>query len=499
MFRNESDVVARKAEIKYEELSKTTAQKSYHAVGFPSFTNSELQSTTPSSQSSNLTSSLIPSIEDQAVGFFFANYVQLPMYVNRGQFDWLPSLLKGSKTEPIVQASLMAAGLSGLSIRTKSPWIMKRAQEEYVSALGMTNQALRDPKIAVKDSTVVSVILLGMYENFSCENKHSLEAWARHIRGACALLNLRGENQIHRDLGLRIVQQIYATALLVALETRTAVPEGIVQLWEAACPVSDFAVTGRNFTRRLVRFLTYAVELSIDTTSDPRTLVAAAIEHFDEMNKLKELVPQVWQFETLYLDEPSAYIYGKSYQVSLDPWIAQMWNNFRMTQLVVHQVIISQLQEGLRRDPPLFTPAEVVPQTRRSRYYIRSAAAHICGSVPQFTGQIPFPGGPSYRAKPSSSCADFFDAKDPRYKPHPPGTFINPTKPFGMHHLIYPLYLVGESELSPPDLRQWVIDQLLFIALKIGNRKAIVLANHLKQMVRPEPVTDDSSASSTDA
>lgn len=50
-----------------------------------------------------------------------------------------------------------------------------------------------------------------------------------------------------------------------------------------------------------------------------------------------------------------------------------------------------------------------------------------------------------------------------------------------MHHLVWPLYAAGMSDLSSGDLRRWIINMLYFIALRIGTRQAVVLAETLKE------------------
>lgn len=51
-----------------------------------------------------------------------------------------------------------------------------------------------------------------------------------------------------------------------------------------------------------------------------------------------------------------------------------------------------------------------------------------------------------------------------------------------MHHLIWPLYAAGSSDLASDGMRQYAIDMLHFIALRIGTQQAIVLADGLKGM-----------------
>lgn len=264
MFKNESDVVARKAKNRYQELSRQKPQKANsQKVSQISDLGSSSSSSTdspPSVQGSDqqvvirrdsptpttFDWEMAPSIEDQAIGFFLASYVISPTFIPRGQFDFLPELLNRPDTEDILQRSTTAAGLAALGIAMKSPEMLKKAQKEYVSALTLTNNALGTTQTAIKDSTLVSVIMLGMYENFTHQSKDSLKAWANHVKGACALIRLRGTKQFQGSVGVRIFQQFYGTALLVALEDRSEIPPGLTELWEMGTQINDYSVPGKE-------------------------------------------------------------------------------------------------------------------------------------------------------------------------------------------------------------------------------------------------------------
>ncbi|KAJ5997785.1 hypothetical protein N7522_009445 [Penicillium canescens] len=58
------------------------------------------------------------------------------------------------------------------------------------NVFGCANIALVSPVEAVKDSTLMSVISLGVFEHVS-----NFESWVRHVKGAAALVIARGKSQ----------------------------------------------------------------------------------------------------------------------------------------------------------------------------------------------------------------------------------------------------------------------------------------------------------------
>lgn len=68
--------------------------------------------------------------------------------------------------DEVLRKSVNATCLAGLANSTKNPMIMFKARDAYGSALRMIKSALGVTETTVKDSTLMSVIMLGMYENF---------------------------------------------------------------------------------------------------------------------------------------------------------------------------------------------------------------------------------------------------------------------------------------------------------------------------------------------
>lgn len=499
MFKNESDVVAKKAEKRYEELAKqkapvivprreqqllnpdtsvltTPVSKLKSNVNFNDHRASWSRYPTPES----MTLEIVPSIEEQAQGFFISNYVAQPSVVPRGQFEWVTEFLSQPHTKEILLASVNAASLAGLANTTKSPAIMQKAQTAYVSALRLTNSALRVKETAVQDSTLISVIMLGMYENMVFQGRQSIQAWAKHVAGACALLRLRGKEQFQSDLARRIFHQFYGVVMLVALETGTTVQEGMHELYEAMHPTSDYDVHGRQWTTRVVNVMYDAININQDKHSDPVTMVNTAVAIDLELDRINALMPSIWHYETIVLDQPSDLQFGNSYHVYVDPWITQMWNHLRSCRMYLYKIMRENITKGCEDyDPPLFSLAEAQDQRKAAEDVMRATAAGVVASVPQIAGMIPYPKPRPSRPKDGSSkTAPGQDKQD--YRLQPPGTHLNSTRSTGLVHLIWPLYAAGASDLASYEMRQWCIEILHFAALRIGTRQAVVLADELK-------------------
>jgi hypothetical protein len=260
MFKNESHAVMSKAQKRYEALSEKRKREGGVSGTFPAreFASEDLPSI-PSSSSgsesrrtaSTVTRSGSParpmtlSIENQALSFFAANNLLQPAVAGRGNYQWLFQMLSGSEIDATLQSSVHAASLATLATANKSQPLMKRAQEHYARALTLTNRALGDSIKVREDSTLVSVILLGVYENFVFE-KHSLVAWMQHLKGAETLFALRGETQFRSDLARQIFVQFYRTTVSKSVELGTPVPDKIARLYRYLTSLNNYTMHGTS-------------------------------------------------------------------------------------------------------------------------------------------------------------------------------------------------------------------------------------------------------------
>lgn len=502
MFKNESDVVAKKAEKRYEVLAKkkgpsqSTRQdlltpdpesalpeiwdldgdwlsgvKTTHLVPFTRYPTPE-----------SMVREVAPSIEDQALGFFIGNYVSRPKFVPRGMFEWVLDFIADPMTEDILRQSVNAASLAGFANATKSPIIMQQAQAAYGSALRLTNAALRVKESAVKDNTLMAVIMLGTYESFVFQDKKPVEAWQRHVDGACALLSLRGKEQFERELSRRLFHQFYGTILLVALESGQPVHKGMRELYQAMTPSSEYSVHGRAWTTRLVDVMHGSINLNQDRNNDPNSLVNTALELDRELDDIKVLMPTVWDNERVTLEQPSEHLYGNIYDIYLDPWIAQMWNNVLSCRIQIYKVVQESLVKGMLYDPPLFSQEQQDELgTQALQIQVESVQA-IIAAVPQVTGMIPFPDIQTARRCAADPSIRISEVDKNTYGLSPPGTYLDPTQSTHMVHLIWPLYDAAKLPFASRELTQWAIEILHFVALRIGNRQAVVLADELKEV-----------------
>lgn len=142
-------------------------------------------------------------------------------------FDlWNPSA--ANEESDSVLASVTAVGLVGVAQMTRSQTALDAARKSYGKALQLTNAALRDQTEAVKDTTMLSVLILGLFEMIGGSSARTTEAWQKHLNGAAALAKIRGMAQFRSRAGIRmffvLTQNTMISCIQNELPMRTLLP-----------------------------------------------------------------------------------------------------------------------------------------------------------------------------------------------------------------------------------------------------------------------------------
>jgi hypothetical protein len=173
LFRDETKTIARKARRRKHKSTLDTSAPNAQPIA-----SHVLASSTQASTASDFAHSfaacqprspqlLSPtgSVEEQAICFFFGIYATLPSTNRRQSFyAHLPKVYNERADNNILKCIVLAIGLGGLSHQRKDSELLLAAEAAYNRTLHWTNHALCHPDTASSDQTLISVMLLGLYE-----------------------------------------------------------------------------------------------------------------------------------------------------------------------------------------------------------------------------------------------------------------------------------------------------------------------------------------------
>ncbi len=491
MFRNESEAVIGKAKAREKSKAIAKSRSQSPVIAGPSGTKKPPLS--PNSELRELAStvepdggffvetvapkfSMFPTTEERALGFFSTN--SNTWFRNCDVTDELGSQ---NSTDEHLLASMSAVGLASFSHSIHAPELMVRARREYVSALQLTNAALRSPTAAKKDSTLFSVMILSIFETVTGNSERSLAAWAEHVNGSAALVKLRGKDQFKTTAGIKMFLQVTSNMMLSCIQRTTAMPEHFVELRkEAEKYVDPDTNPAWGLAQNIFDFTSFRAAVKESKIVGPRAVVAAGLEIDRRFVESFERLPKEWQYKVVYTDDTPDLVWNGNYHVYTQNYMAHIWNGMRVCRIMLHETIRDQLLSASTAITPIFTTFEMVAQNASSLNAMLQMRADILASVPHHT---PFS---AFGSKPVS--------------------LLEGSRAY---FVIWPLYLCGAMDVTTKPTRDWVIARLRAIGEAVGIRQAFVVADLLTQQrvieewqIKPSPARPEpqyAMASNTEA
>lgn len=125
---------------------------------------------------------------------------------------------------------MRALGMATYATFARSTKLELEAQKYHRAAETATYQAIMDPVKALEDGTLLALIALTYYESIAGKNIHSIQTWARHIRGTAYLIHRRGPAQVDAPTGRLLFIQACTPMLANCLRCGIRVPRCVHKL-----------------------------------------------------------------------------------------------------------------------------------------------------------------------------------------------------------------------------------------------------------------------------
>lgn len=388
---------------------------------------------------------LAPTLEEIATCHFFSSHIL------DSHFRYLPGFYTSEHSSGSLNNSVYAAALATLSVEMRDPAIMKAARNQYTTALAQVNQALAKPDQAIMDSTLISVLLLSLFETFAQEGRKSPTSWTAHTQGAAALLSVRGRRQFETALGRQLFVHVTFNLRVSCAQRAERVPQEIVNLQEQAMPFLDCYSQAVRGSLMVESFAALRAHLREHPSGDPVATVRKAMAMQQELVNIQASLPPDFRPQVIPTNSSTVYAFGPVYHKYTSHQVAQRCNSIRMMQIFINNMIYREITAAFERHLASPCPSGWLNSQELALRNSIKAAEDICASVPQFAeGNSP-----------------------------PTISTVIP--------LLWPLCTAAESSLSPPALRSYIIDRLHFL----GGQARVPQATWAAQMLEDRAEMED--------
>lgn len=399
------------------------------------------------------TRGLSPSPDEIGISYFLRNFVIGGQSSSRGYLNYIPSVYVNDGEHPTLVATLAAVGLVALANSTQQPELVSHARAKYSEAICTINTALASPSESVKDSTLMSVISLGLFEQVS-----SFETWVRHVEGAAALVMARGKNQFSSPVTIRMFSQVRADLVIASLHATRPISRDILELQEEAARNTDTAspfwqlgVLGTRCANLL-----FALRGMIGGGPWADFLEeATSIERGFQRTVENLAIEEPYTTSQKPSGDPTIVLNGRVDRYK-DVWAIRVWNNARNLQMILCEMICYLLNEFLSRDLTSSRQKSMNYRLQETLQTLSKLGNDFLATIPQ-------------AVELSSSPSD----------PHPSLDLSFRGNVRGGYMLTWGLYMVGKCAVTTKETRKWIIQRLLSIGSNSGTAVALQLAEDI--------------------
>ena len=408
--------------------------------------------------------SLIQPVEARALSFFLSKYIL------GSNFGYLASFYSPySDREEQLSASIEAVGLASLSNELGSLELSERARKRYVHAIQATNKVLQDAAKARKDSTLIAVLLLSLFEVMTCTTRPAMCSWENHVKGAMALIRLRGRQQMQNQLGLQLLNQATASVVISSHRSKSEVPPELITL--VARGLQHAPEDDPSWSFRLISMRSANLRAAIEKGDlcDPDVIIAAALELDHDFVAWSRTLPPSWQYESHFVDQANSnLVYEACYHLYPVYGMAQGLNAWRVSRMVLNELVWEQVFR--HHTSPFPRSQDYTTLISQVGSTLTTLCSDICASVPQY---VELPTVPSVsvsvcqmQSLPSDNISDA--SSIPKAESSGSG-FTHSARSYG---IIMPLMAVANCVIPNKPRRAWVIDRLQYISTQMKNPQA---------------------------
>ena len=416
---------------------------------------------------------LLQSVDLQARDAFFANYVPS----TSTYWDFLKRYSRPTHSPDHLTLAIEAVSLAYLWHQVYSDTALAIARQRYVSALRMTNNALKSYKEATKDSTLLVVLLLDLFEKIMDSKVQNNKPWTCHVDGALALVKLRGLEQFQDPLSVRVLIRLSTNYVINCVASGSPVFDELIAIRAFVGKHLNVQDPNWRLSEVFVHYANLRSGIKRGTLSyDKCVEVSEALDI--KLRALDLDMPLAWQYSTTLLDRKSDRTFGLHFDSYPDRNVCQGRNGLRVLRILLNEILLEQYLASPVSDK--YSESIQVAQAN-----IETLAGEICACVPQYVDCD----SAARQRLPSSEKSKFLDQslgqvldRGPRGTNHP----HTPNHQLDCYTLIYPLYVAGRSK-AVPDMRPWVIKQLHHISSHFYVRTAEVVAQILERETDVDP------------
>ncbi|EAT83158.2 hypothetical protein SNOG_09893 [Parastagonospora nodorum SN15] len=332
---------------------------------------------------------MLAPLVDQGITFFMTHYaigLDQPSIASRAYSHHLST----DGFHPLVATTMTALGIAGVANLYMDSALKREATQWYLRAIKMANAAISSPTDVKKDTTLVAVNLLTMFE--ATFNNDSLVGWSNHVDGSALLVKLRGRDQLKTVAGRRMYLHTVGLVTINCMGKGETMPDYVKDInreVEAHLDHGDPRTAFFFLHQKTTDLRAYVLK---QTASQVPDIINRALELDASAKSIFDRVSRDWDYHTVPCFDQVPGVFGSHYHIYPTHATAQTWNWVRYNRIYLHDIIRAESRRffqnfrsetvDLSKTGNLNDCMDRLPIVRVSGGYSTVWALYVAGSMP---------------------------------------------------------------------------------------------------------------------
>ena len=406
------------------------------------------------------------SIDMQAHDAFFAHYVSSKCW------SFLIPYHHPMDSPEYLTLAIEAVSLAYLWHQVCSEAALATARSKYVTALRMTNKALRSSKEATKDTTLMASLLLDLFEKITDNEPRNNKSWTSHVNGGLALVKFRGLEQFQDPSEFTILVRLSTHYIVSCITSGSPIPDILHAIQGYVEKRRGLQDPMLRLSHMMIQYANLRCEVG-ESILSKEICIGLSTELDGKIQALDLELPPSWQLSTTFMDHISDRVFDLHFDSYFNPKACQARNTLRVIRILLNEALIEHYLASPTNDNNLALIGAANDN-------IIKLTSEICACVPQY---VDCDNAARHRLPRSERLPDQTSSHispGVAYHSHTPNHRLD------CYTLIFPLYVAARSKVVP-NVRPWIIRQLHYISSHFYVRNAKVVAQMLEQETDVDP------------
>jgi hypothetical protein len=275
----------------------------------------------------------------------------------------------GSVKFPLLSTVVKAVWLASFSFSHQSSSALHDARVNYGSALMLTTTAIQSPTEVKENSTLMSLLLLSVYERLIYWEGNIIPSNA-HLRGALGLALYRDGDQFNDPIRMNILLGLSEFIILDCLAHEIDIPQDLLTLKSRVMENADPSPKWR-FLELLLEYVQLKEMLKYGVS--PAMAISEADRLMVKLEGISQVLPPLTYRKDMRRSEAASIIYP-------DHNTRRSWNNIRVIRVLLADIIREQCTISLS-GTDITDPVLISQRLHDSICIIVCGCSEICSSA----------------------------------------------------------------------------------------------------------------------